>query len=127
MSEDFEDDNPYTGGSHRETSKPVGDGLDSHYCPAKSCYKNAPISSQDGPAIKIEPRDHRMTASYGSSPDAKLYRERQQDLVDQGNVREAVQMDIDDIRSKFGNKYDSAIEEMELYLDTLNPEDFINR
>jgi filamentous hemagglutinin len=37
---------------------------------------------------------------------------------------DAIQMDIDDIRSKFGNKYDPAIEEMLEYARTLNPEDF---
>ena len=89
--------------------------------------QNAPISSQDGPAIKMEPGDHRQTASYGGSPEAKAYRERQKELIDQGKVREAVQMDIDDLRSKFGNKYDSAIKEMESYVDTLNPQDFINQ
>ena len=68
----------------------------------------------------MEPGDHRQTASYGGSPEAKAYRERQKELIDQGNVREAVQMDIDDLRSKFGNKYDSAIKEMESYLDTLH-------
>ena len=36
-------------------------------------------------------------------------------------------MDIDDLQSKFGNKYDSAIKEMESYVDTLNPQDFINQ
>src|SRR5690606_6965105 len=102
-------------------------GLDSHHCPAKSCYKNAPISSLDGPAIKMEPGDHRLTASYGGSPEAKAYRERQKELIDQGRFAEAAQMDIDDIRSKFGNKYDSAIKEMTDYINTLNPEDFINR
>jgi len=119
-------DSPYVGGAHKETSRPVGDSLDSHHCPAKACYKNAPISSQDGPAIKMDPGDHRQTASYGGSPEAKAYRKQQKELIDQGKVHEAVQMDIDDLRSKFGNKYDSAIKEMESYLNTLNPQDFIN-
>jgi hypothetical protein len=29
----------YSGGPHKDTSKPTGDGLDSHHCPAKSCSK----------------------------------------------------------------------------------------
>jgi len=33
--------------------------------------------------------------------------------------KEAVQMDIDDIRSKFGNKYDTAILEMIKYINEL--------
>ena len=74
----------------------------------------------------MEPGDHRQTASYGGSPEAKAYRDRQRELVDQGRVHEAVQMDIDDLRSKFGDKYDPAIKEMEEYLKTLDPQDFVN-
>lgn len=36
----------------------------------------------------------------------------------------AIQMDVDDIRSKFGNKYDKAIKEMIDYSKTLNPNNF---
>ena len=115
------------GGAHRDTSKPRNDGLDSHHCPAKNCYKGAPISSSSGPAVKMEPSDHSKTASYGSGKAAKEYRERQRKLLDQGKLDEAIKMDIDDIRSKFGNKYDDAIKQMKDYAKTLNPEDFINK
>ena len=40
------------------------------------------------------------------------FRQRQADLIAQGKCREAIQMDIDDIRSKFGSKYDESIREM---------------
>lgn len=33
----------YKGGAHSETKKPTNDGLDSHHCPAKDCYKGAPL------------------------------------------------------------------------------------
>lgn len=112
------------GGAHKDTSKPVNDGFDSHHCPAKNCYKDAPISSSDGPAIKMEPADHKKTASWGSSDDAIEYRAKQQELLNQGKLNEAMQKDIDDIRSKFGNKYDNAIKEMVEYTKTLNPNDF---
>lgn len=36
----------------------------------------------------------------------------------------AIQMDVDDIRSKFGNKYDKAIKEMIDYSKTLNLNNF---
>ncbi|WP_232111806.1 DUF637 domain-containing protein, partial [Pseudomonas guariconensis] len=62
--------NEILGGAHRDTSKPVNDGYDSHHCPAQSCYKGAPISSADGPAIKMDPADHKNTASYGRDADA---------------------------------------------------------
>jgi len=56
--------------------------------------------------------DHRRTASWGSSDAAKVYRQRQADLIDSGRIRDAVQMDIDDLRSKFKNKYNTHINEM---------------
>lgn len=89
--------------------------MDGHHCPAKYCYNNVPISSEKGPAIQKDPADHRLTSSFGNTMDAKNYRQYQQELVEQGKIREAIQMDIDDIRSKFGNKYDNAINEMLSY------------
>ncbi len=118
------DANDIKGGAHRDTSKPRGDGFDSHHCPAKNCYKDAPISDADGPAIKIDPEDHRKTASNGNGAEALAYRAEQQRLLNEGKLEEAVQMDIDDIRSKFGNKYDDAIEQLQDYVKTLDPNDF---
>ena len=112
------------GGAHRDTSKPVNDGLDSHHCPAKACYADSLISSQDGPAIKMSRDDHKLTASAGSSDDAKAYRAKQQKLLSEGKLDEAIQMDVDDIRSKFGSKYDDNIQQMLEYAKTLNPSDF---
>ncbi len=116
--------NRVLGGAHKDTSKPTNDGMDSHHCPAKNCYKGSRISSADGTAIKMDPADHQRTESSGSSASALAYRSRQQALLQQGKLMDAIQMDIDDIRSKFGNKYDPAIEEMLEYARTLNPEDF---
>lgn len=100
------------GGAHRDTRKPVNDGFDSHHCPAKNCYRGAPISSLDGPAIKMLPEDHVLTESYGLSAKANAYRAKQEALLKDGRLLDAVQMDVDDIRSKFGNKYDPHIQQM---------------
>jgi filamentous hemagglutinin len=43
---------------------------------------------------------------------AQAYRAKQDELINSGKLREAIQMDIDDIRSKFGNKYDAHIKQM---------------
>ncbi|MFC5921660.1 VENN motif pre-toxin domain-containing protein [Neisseria weixii] len=116
--------NQYKGGAHSETKKPANDGLDSHHCPAQACYKGAPISSENGPAIQMEPGDHRLTQSYGRSPEAEAYRAKQKSLLNQGKLQEAIDMDVKDIRSKFGSKYDEAINEMLKYSKTLDPESF---
>ena len=114
----------YTGGAHSETSKPANDGLDSHHCPAKNCYQGAPISNEQGPAIKMEPSDHAKTASYGNSKEAREYRLIQQKLLQEGKLQEAIEMDVKDIRSKFGSKYDKAINQMLDYSKTLDPNSF---
>ncbi len=107
------DKDPPTGGPHRETSQPARDGYDSHHMPADSVTN---WKKGDGPAIKMDPEDHKNTMSWGSGKDAKAYREHQKELIDQGKVMEAFQMDVDDIRSQFGNKYDDAIEQTQKYL-----------
>ncbi|WP_269815554.1 hypothetical protein [Parvularcula mediterranea] len=41
-------------------------------------------------------------------------------MIEAGDFKGAQQMDIDDIQSKFGDKYDDAIQEMRDYTDTLD-------
>lgn len=107
------------GGPHSQTSTPTNDGYDSHHTPAKDTYKHTALDKKDGPAIKMDPADHKMTASFGSGDEAKAYRAKQKDLIDQGKFAEARQMDIEDIKSKFPGKYDHCLEEMETYASTL--------
>ncbi|MFT0867416.1 hypothetical protein [Pseudomonas sp. CAM1A] len=75
----------------------------------------------------MDPSDHRLTASYGSSSEAKAYRAKQEELLQEGRLKDAIQMDVDDIRSRFGSEYDAAIEQMLKYANTLDPSDFIKR
>ena len=67
----------------------------------------------------METPDHALTKSFAGSRAAREYRARQRELVEQGRFREAVQMDIDDVRRLFGNKYDEAIRQMNVYIDYL--------
>jgi len=46
-------------------------------------------------------------------------RKRQQELIQQGQFMDAVQMDIDDLRSKFGSQYDEGIQQMLEYVETI--------
>ncbi len=74
----------------------------------------------------MEKEDHRQTASCGSSREACEYRAKQRELVEQGEFRKAQKMDIDDIHSKFGSKYDEGIKEMLEYDKKLEKEGKIN-
>ncbi|MFI0480189.1 hypothetical protein [Actinomadura sp. 9N215] len=53
---------------------------------------------------RLRPRD--------LGPHGGLQRAHQEYLLRQGRVSEAVQLDVDNSRSLFGNKYDSAVKEM---------------
>ena len=101
----------------------AGDGsIEKHEMPACSAYKNAkgldPQISRDQlelPAIKMTAEDHAMTASFRNSSKAVLYRAKQEAFIASGNMHAAIQMDIDDIRMLFGDKYDKAIAEALVY------------
>lgn len=108
-----------TGGSYRDV-KWTSDGSthEVHHIPAFQSYEGNDtlnLAFKDGPAIKMEKGDHRMTASWGPSSDARDYRAKQAELIKEGNFKDAIQMDIDDIRDKFGDKYDDAIAQMLSY------------
>lgn len=121
-SEILEDDVEHEkkGGSYGEVFKEgEGDKYEIHHMPADSTTK---LERNDGPAIKMEKADHRLTASCGNSREAREYRAIQKECIDKGNFREALQMDIDDIHEKFGDKYDDAISEMLEYVDKLEEE-----
>lgn len=111
---------PKKGGSYSDVRvEGEGDKYEVHHMPADS---TSPLERGDGPAIKMEKEDHRQTASCGMSREAREYREQQRELIEQGKFREALQMDIDDIHEKFGDKYDDAIAEMLEYVDQLEQE-----
>ena len=80
-----------------------------HHAPANSV---SPYSKGEGPGIRMETQDHMDTASWGRAKKAEQYRQKQKELIDQGKFMEAQQMDLDDVRGKFGDKYDDAIQQM---------------
>jgi hypothetical protein len=42
-------------------------------------------------------------------------------MIESGDFKGAQQMDIDDVRSKFGDKYDDAIQQMRDHTEELDP------
>jgi len=66
----------------------------------------------------MEKADHARTASNGQMPGHDKYIAKQQALIKKGRMGEAIQSDIDDIKKKFNNKYNEALQEM---LDSLDP------
>jgi hypothetical protein len=112
---------PYRGGAHSKTSKPVGDGKDSHHAPADDV---SPIKRSEGPAIQMHPDDHAKTSSNGSSLDAVKYRQLIEKLLKDGKWREAMAIEIKDIRdvakaAKDPRRYNEAAQEMLEYFKCL--------
>ena len=112
---------PYRGGAHSKTSQPKNDNKDSHHIPAKD---TSPLKPQDGPAIKMDPKDHARTSSNGQMAGSIEYREALESLISQGKWREAMAIEVRDVRRiarEAGDptKYNEALLEMLEYYKCL--------
>jgi hypothetical protein len=64
----------------------------------------------------MEPPDHLNTSSHGSKGLAGAqYRSQVEDLIKQGKMRDAMALEIKDVRRIAGVKYNQAIREMSDY------------
>jgi hypothetical protein len=90
--------------------------------PAKD---SSPLDPNRGPAIQMDPKDHRITASNGTQGlKGVKYRDQLAGLIAQGKWREAMILEIGDIRKiarKSGDprKYNEAMLEMLEYFKCL--------
>lgn len=113
---------PFRGGAHSKTSKPVNDGKDSHHMPADDV---SPLDRNDGPAIQMDPPDHRQTSSNGNKGlQGEIFRDDIAQMLAQGRWRDAMVKEIRDIKRiarKVGNprKYNEAMLEMLEYFKCL--------
>ncbi|MFD9961637.1 DNRLRE domain-containing protein [Amycolatopsis sp. NPDC058986] len=89
--------------------QPAGQGYEINHIPANSI---SPLSKYSGPSIRMDRADHRELYSTGSSRESQAWRMRQKEMIDAGDFRGAMMMDIQDIRNRFGTKYDRQIAEM---------------
>ncbi|HTI71123.1 MAG TPA: RHS repeat-associated core domain-containing protein, partial [Candidatus Limnocylindria bacterium] len=102
------------GGAYGDIS---ANGGEVHHTPADSV---STLAADEGPAIWMEKVDHRQTASHGTRGlQGQLYRAQQAELIEQGRFDDAIQMDINDIQSKFGDKYNEGIEQMLQYYKSI--------
>jgi len=101
------------GGAYKDVP---ANGGEVHHMPADSV---SPLSKGKGPGVRMEKPDHMKTKSWGSSKKAKAYRAKQEELIKEGKFDEAQQMDIDDVQSKFGDKYDEGIKQMKDYTEKI--------
>jgi RHS repeat-associated protein len=96
----------YRGGAY---GKMQTKGLEAHHIPADS---TTGIPTKLGPAIQMERSNHRSTSSWGPGTAADAFRAKIKALVDEGSMRDAMAIEIWDVRRVAGSKYNSAIQEM---------------
>lgn len=113
------------GGSYGELYVPgEGDTKEVHHMPADSI---SPLDRFDGPAIKMDKVDHRLTASCGSSLEAREYRAKQKELIQEGKFSEAFKMDVQDLKDKgLYDKYEIGITQALSYVNNLIQGGIIN-
>ena len=96
------------GGKYKDVRK-ANKGGEVHHIPSDSVN---PKPKGEGTCIWTETPDHKQTSSYGRGKEAQEYRSQEKKLIDAGKTDDAVIMGIEDVQSKFGNKYDEALEQM---------------
>jgi len=99
------------GGAHRRVKGLPG--YEAHHMPGN---KVSPLSRGGGPAIAMLKEDHRAILTSANSKRAKAFRAVQREHIARGDFAAAMQMDIDHVRSLFGNKYDDVIEQALKYV-----------
>jgi len=107
----------YRGGAYGDVKSPTGDRLDAHHMPADSV---SPLPRGLGPAIQMDPEDHRQTRSHGNQGLAgRMHREELAARIRQGHWREVLAIEIRDARRVAASKYNTAIREMLEYAKAL--------
>ncbi|AYG78396.1 tRNA(Glu)-specific nuclease WapA [Streptomyces hundungensis] len=87
-------------------------GTEINHMPSFQSVEDFGMPYGDAPAIQMDYVDHRAVYTTGRARAANAFRALQKELVGNGRIDEALQMDINDIRNRFGAKYDGAIKEM---------------
>ena len=103
------------GGSYGNVRKASSGGEVNHmpaYKAVKDGGMSGGISRYKSPATWMSKADHQKTASWGRWATAIEWRSQQAKLIDKGKFGKAMEMDIRDIKRKFGKKYNKGIREM---------------
>ncbi|MFF8835251.1 DUF6531 domain-containing protein [Streptomyces sp. NPDC015130] len=91
--------------------------MEINHIPAKASYAHLDEEgfindAGMGPAIRMEKADHRDMSSTGSWAHSVQWRADQRAHIDAGRWDLAMKMDIDEVRAKYGDKYDQHIADM---------------
>jgi len=98
----------YDGGSYYSLYKKTkgNNDVQIHHTPADSI---SPLSTNKGPCVIMDKNDHAKTASYKGGTSARLYRDKQKELIQQGHFLSAEILDFSNLIELFGDKYTKAM------------------
>jgi hypothetical protein len=99
------------GGTYGEV-RAANNGGQVHHIPS---HQVNGLPRAKGPAILMDTADHMQTGAWGSSKQAKAFRAHEQALIEQGRFRDAQQLGVNDIRGKFGTRYDEHLMQLPEY------------
>ena len=99
------------GGTYGEV-RSANEGGQVHHIPSDQVNG---LPKTEGPSIHMDTADHMETASWGSSREAQAFRIKEKELIQQGRFQEAQHLGVDDIRAKFGSKYDEHLDQLPKY------------
>jgi hypothetical protein len=106
------------GGSYKNVRASNTGGQVHHLIAAK--VEIPGLSKSDYPSVYLNSfEEHQLTKSWGPSGIAKRYRNEQQTLINQGEIRRALAIDIKDVRNNFGTKYNEALLQSIDYAESL--------
>ncbi|MBO9154071.1 RHS repeat domain-containing protein [Chitinophaga sp. GCM10012297] len=85
--------------------------LEANHSPTMKSYEIAgfSISYSEGSAFQMVYAEHRAFVSTGSSKAAQAFRAQEASLLKQGKFMEAFDLNMNSIKSQFGNKYNEAM------------------
>lgn len=91
-----------------------------HLIPVKLLNLTGILKEWEGPCIRMEKKDHATTESYGNKSMLKNdYILLQLEYLKAKDIHSAVELEIADIRAKFGSKYEDAIRDVMKYVSQL--------
>ena len=99
-----------------ETLRQCSDGLLNYDKSALDNFNKAASALN----VMVKRVDNILGRPMDTRAEAVAYRSRQEKLLGEGKLMDAIQIDIEDVRSK----YDVGIKQMPEYASTLNPNDF---
>ena len=85
--------------------------LECHHLIPRDCLARVGLNPDLGPSIQMSNVDHALTASWGGGRAAKRWRARVDALLAPGDFDGATELAVDEIRGKFGDRYQSALDE----------------